>query len=190
MTNGNKILIGILLSFVVLLLGAIVVGIGSYISAHNYGVTAEKELEAKYADMENVLAQYSIKVKEAVQIPSMKVEDLERVTREAMSGRYGDQGSKAVFQWIQENYPGQVTDELYAGIQRLIEAGRNKFEARQTGFIDSKRAYETSLGLFWRGLWLKIAGYPKIDLDALKLISSEHAQQTFETGVDRGLQLR
>lgn len=166
------------------------VGVVSYISNYNYGNRAEEGLVAEYTNMENILATYSLKVKEVAQVPGMKTEDLERVTREAMSGRYGEDGSKAVFQWINENYPGQVTDELYVQIQQVMEAGRNEFKNAQTKFIDSKRAYRTNLGYFWKGLWLRIAGYPKIDLEGFKIISSGHAQKAFETGVDEPIEIR
>jgi hypothetical protein len=72
----------------------------------------------------------------------------------------------------------------------MIEAGRNKFENAQTRFIDAKRTYETNLGYLWKGTWMRIAGYPKINLDDYKIITSKHAKKTFETGVDEGVQLR
>ncbi|MBI2049047.1 MAG: hypothetical protein HYT29_01235 [Parcubacteria group bacterium] len=162
----------------------------SYITNYNYGNTAEKTIVAEYANMENILAQYSLKVREAAQVPGMKTEDLGKVMREAMTGRYGKDGSTAVFQWIKENYPGQVSDALYVQIQQIIEAGRNKFENAQTKFIDTKRVYETNLGYFWKGFWLRTAGYPKIDLATFVVISSEHAQEAFKTGVDKGVNLR
>ncbi len=162
----------------------------SYITNYNYGNMAEKTIVAEYANMENILAQYSLKVEEAAQVPGMKTEDLTKVMREAMTGRYGKDGSKAVFQWIKENYPGQVSDALYVQIQQIIEAGRNKFENAQTKFIDTKRVYETNLGYFWKGFWLGVAGYPRIDLAKFVVISSEHAQDAFKTGVDKGVKLR
>lgn len=173
----------------VLLALALVIG-GSYVSNYNYGNSAEKTIQAEYKNMENILAQYSLKVKEAAQVPGMKTDDLVRVTKEAMSGRYGENGSQAAFQWIKENYPGQVSDELYTQIQQIMEAGRNKFENAQTHFIDTKRQYETNLGYLWKGMWLRIAGYPKINLDDYKIISSGHAKKAFETGVDEAIQLR
>lgn len=162
----------------------------SYISNYNYGNEAENQIKAEYSNMENILAQYSLKVSEAAQVPEMKVEDLSRVTKEALSGRYGPNGSQAIMQWIQENYPGNVTDALYVQIQQIIEAGRDKFENTQTKFIDTKKVYETNLGYFWKGLWLRIAGYPKINLNDYKIISSEHAVEAFEKGVDTPVKLR
>ena len=173
------------------LVGVLVfVGVGSYVSNYNYGNQAEKTIDAQYKNMENILAQYSLKVTEAAQVPTIKTDDLAKITKEAMTGRYGKDGSKAVFQWIQENYPGQISDGLYVQIQQMIEAGRNKFENSQTKFIDTKRAYETDLGYLWKGFWLRVAGYPKIDLAKYVIISSEHAQDAFKNGVDKGIKLR
>lgn len=177
------VVIGILLSIVV-------VAAGSYISNYNYGNRAEKNISAQYTDMENVLAQGSLKVKEVAQVPGMMADDLARVSREAISGRYGAEGSKAVVQWIRENYPGKIDPSLYTNVQRVIESFRDKFENSQRTFIDAKRSYETNLGYFWKGFWLWLAGYPKLDLNSLKIISSEHAQDAFRTGVDTGIQLR
>lgn len=174
------------------LVGVVMIGatlFGQYVSAYNYGNKTEKTIAATYENNENILAQYSTKVSEAVQIPKMKTKDLVEVTTAAMQGRYGEDGSKAVFQWIQENYPGQVTDALYVNLQQMIEAGRNKFENGQTKLIDQKRGYETALGSFWQGLWLGFAGYPQIDLNDYAIISSNHAQAAFETKIDNGLNL-
>lgn len=170
----------------------VLVVVSSYIGAYNRGVGFETTIEAQYKDMENVLAQYSLKVKEAVQIPGLKADDLSRITKDAMSGRYGANGSKAAFQWIKENYPGQVTDELYSKIQTLIEAGRNKFENHQRIFIDQMRAYKAEQRYFWSGFWMRLAGYPSAEFIRAdyKIISSEHARESFESGVDKGLKLR
>jgi hypothetical protein len=71
-----------------------------------------------------------------------------------------------------------------------MEAGRNKFENAQTKFIDTKRAYETNLGYLWKGMWLRTAGYPTINLDDYKIVSSGHAKKAFETGIDEAIKLR
>lgn len=162
----------------------------SYISNYNYGNEAENQIKAEYSNMENILAQYSLKVAEASQVPSMKTDDLSRVIKDAFSGRYGANGSQAVFQWIKENYPGEVTDGVYIPIHQLIEAGRNKFENAQTKFIDTEKVYVTNLGYFWKGFWLRVVGYPKINLDDYKIISSSHAVEAFETKVEKPIQLR
>jgi hypothetical protein len=166
--------------------------VSSYYGAYNYGADAETTIETEYANMENILAQYSLKVVEVAQVPNMKTEDLKEVMEAAFTGRYGADGSQATFQWIQENYPGAVTDATYVQIQQVMEAGRNKFENAQTKFLDTKRPYVATLkkDLFLSdGWWLAIGGYPKIDLDEFVIISSEHASEAFETKIDQGIKL-
>lgn len=166
-----------------------IVGFSSYVSNYNYGNRAENTIKAEYKNMENILAQYSLKIAEAAQIPSMQTEDLIKIFSNTLPARYGEGGSKATFQWLQEQNP-QLDQTTYLKLQTMIEAGRNKFENTQTRFIDTKRVYETNLGYLWKGFWLGVAGYPKINLDDYKIISSNHAVETFETGIDQGIKLR
>jgi hypothetical protein len=154
---------------------------GSYVSANNYGNAMEQQLQAKLEDNENVLAQYGQKISEMAQVPAMYTDDLTKVTREAIQGRYGEGGSKAVFQWIKEQNP-TIDASLYGRIQQAIEAGRNEFKNSQTQLLDIRRSYQTALGNFWQGLWLRVAGYPKTDLSKFKAVSTERAGRAFETG--------
>lgn len=180
-----------LLAVVVLaaVLGVGVTLVGSYVSAYNYGNRAEKEIQAQHTNLQNILGQYSLKVSEAVQVPEMYKNDLKEVVTAAIQGRYGENGSQATWQWIREQNLG-VDVSVYKQIQQLIEAGRDKFENAQTKFIDVKRGYETNLGYLVRGTFLSVAGYPRIDLAALTIVTSQHAVDTFETGLDTGLKLR
>jgi hypothetical protein len=170
---------------------AVIVGTGvtSYVTNYNYGNEAERTIEAEYENLSNVLGQYSLKIKEAAQIPAMQTEDLATLFTGALDARYGAGGSQAAMQWIQEQNP-QLDQATYLKIQQMIEAGRNKFENHQTKFLDTKRVYETNLGYLWTGTWLRIAGYPKIDLDEMNIVTSTHAKQALETGVDEGMNLR
>lgn len=186
-TNESKLLAWMVpLLFVAFFLGVPAV---SYIGAVNYGASAENGVKAAYDDMKNILGQYSLKVAEAAQVPAMYRDDVKVVVDAAIQGRYGDGGSKAMFQMLREQNPS-LDASVYKQIQQIIEAGRNQFQNSQTIFIDKKRAYETSLETFWRGLWLRIAGFPKIKLDDYKVISSDHADAAFTSGKDQPVKLR
>lgn len=161
----------------------------SYVSAFNYGNEAEQSLVAKYDNMQNILGQYSLKVMEAASVPAMYKDDMKDVMTSVMSARQGEGGSKAAFQWFKE-HDINLDSSLYAKIQTIIEAGRNKFQNAQTGFIDAKRAYTTNLGYLWKGFWMARAGYPKLDLDDYVIISSGHAKQAFESKVDTAIKFR
>lgn len=163
----------------------IAVVVGSYVSAYNYGNTAENELKAIKENNQNILAQYTQKVQEAAQVPSMMKDDVKEIVTAALSGRYGADGSKAVFQFIKEQNP-TVDPQLYRKIQQIIEAGRDEFKVSQTRLIDAKRAYSTNLGYLWKGMWMRIAGYPKINLDDFKAVTNDYAAKAFATGKEDG----
>lgn len=185
MNAGTKILISVLGIIAVI----VAIFAGSYVSNYNYGNKTENTIKAEYKNMENILAQYSLKVMEAGQVPSMYKNDMKDVMTSVMAARMGKSGSRAAFQWFKEHNIN-LDAGMYRQIQQIIEAGRNKFENAQTKFIDTKRAYNTNLGYLWKGTWLKVAGYPKINLDDYKIITSGHAQKSFSTGVDEGIKLR
>jgi uncharacterized protein (UPF0333 family) len=157
----------------------------SYVSAVNYGADVESNLKAAKENNENILAQYGQKLTESVQVPDMARDDLVKVLKAAIQGRYGPDGSKAAFQMIKEQNLG-TDPKLYQKIQQLIESGRDEFKQGQTKMVDIKRNYEKSLNLFWRGIWLRMAGFPKLNLDDFKIVSTDYAQDAFKNGKESG----
>lgn len=180
----NKTLVVGLVGAAVLGILALVIG-GSYVSAFNRGNVMEQQIKAQYEQNQNVLAQYGQKVQEIASVPAMYRDDLKEVVTAAMQGRYGADGSKAVFQWIKEHNVN-FDSTLYTKIQQTIEAGRNQFQNEQEKLIDIKRQYETQLGYFWGGMWLRIAGYPKINLADYKVVKTDAAVEAFTTGKEKG----
>ena len=172
-----------------LIVGAIAaVLIGSYITNYNYGNRAEKQIVATHTDNRNVLAQYSTRIMEMAQVPDMYKNDVMEIYEAALTGRYGDNGSQAMFQWLKEQNP-QIDASLYTKVQQSMEAGRNQFQNSQTKLIDLKRGYETRLGSFYSGFWLGVAGYPTIELADYNIVVNDHSNNAFETGIDNGIQL-
>lgn len=161
----------------------------SYISAYNTGNRMEQTIKATYQNNENILAQYGQKVIEAAQVTELQRDDLTQVVEAAIQGRYGADGSKAVFQMITEQNP-TLDSTVYVQLQRIIEAGRNEFQQNQTIFLDQKRIYETALGSFWQGMWMGVAGYPKINLAEYTIISTERASDAFKTKKEEAIKLR
>jgi uncharacterized protein (UPF0333 family) len=185
----NKTLIGVAVFLGVFVLLPAFVGISSYISYANYGNSTENLIEATYTNNKNILAQYGQKIAEIAQVPAMYRDDLNKVTTDAIQGRYGKDGSKAVFHMLKEQNP-TLDSGMYRQIQQAIEAGRNEFQAAQTKEIDIIRQYKTVLGNVWSGLWLKIANYPKIDLTKFQPVSTDRANDAFSTGVEAPIKLR
>lgn len=179
-----------LIAAIVLIGGLVTVVIGSYASAKTYGATTEASLRAAQKDSLNVFAQAGQKIREVAQLPKIYADDVSRVTREAIEGRYGPDGSKAAFQWLQEQNP-QLDPAIYAEVSQTIKSSRRDFENAQRRQIDVQRQYEAALGSFWRGFWLNIAGYPKEDLSKFTIVSTTEADEAFRTKQEAGpIQLR
>lgn len=162
----------------------------SYSSAVAFGVQQEEGIKATYDNNRNILANYTTRIGEMAQIPEMARDDLSKVITDAFEGRYGENGSQASVQLIVEAYPGAIDPVLYRNIQTAMEAGRIEFRDNQTKLIDQKRTYQQNLSYVFKGTFLRMAGYPKINLDEFKVISSTQADQSFATGIDDGVQLR
>lgn len=185
---------GSALAAVLVVVGVLVALVGfivmSYVSAHNTANAFEQQIKAVYSNNQNVLASYSQKVVEAAQVPTMMTDDIVRVTREAIGGRYGPDGSKAVFQMLREQNP-QLDPQLYRKVQQLVESGRDEFKNSQTRLIDVKRSYETALGTFMQGKFMRMAGYPTINLDDYKIVVNDRTENAFKTGKESSpIQLR
>jgi hypothetical protein len=187
-TGSAIVVVVVAILAMILAIGALAVV--SYVSAANQGNEMEMGLKATFDNNRNLMAQYSQKVMEAAQVPAMARDDLLKLTKAAIEGRYGEKGSQAVFQMITEQNP-TVDGALYRKIQQIVESGRNEFQNGQTRLIDQKRAYETQLGYVWKGFWMHLAGYPKVNLAEYKIVTTDRTESSFKAGREEApLQLR
>lgn len=185
----NKLFGLILLGVMFAILAVVGLLAMAYVSANNYGVAAESGIEAKYKDNQNVLSNYTAKIKEMAQVPDMYTDDLAKVVQAEMEGRYGENGSGAMMQWFQERQlPFDST--LYQNLQTAMEAGRNEFANNQRQLLDQLRVYENARNSIPQGWFLKMAGFPKKNLEEFKIITLGEVQQKFETGTDDVIDVR
>lgn len=180
---SSKVLTYIAIGAIALFVG------GNYISAANYGNRTEQALLTKVENNQNIYAQGTQAVMEIAQVPDMYLDAVSRVTKDAIEGRYGENGSRAVFQMLQEQNP-TLNPAMYDRIQAKILDFRNEFKTNQSEMLSMRQAYKTSLGNVWGGMWLKFAGYPKTDLKQFDIVTTEKAAQAFKTHRDTGIQLR
>lgn len=164
---------GILVFFVIGIIATI-------FGINNVCVTQEQTVIAQYDQNRNNYDNYFKKLKEVAQVPDMYVASFKKVYDGIMQGRYGADGSKAAFQWIQENNPS-FDSSMYRQIQEVIEAGRNSFEANQKSLLDKKRVYQTYLGQMPDGFFAKMLGFPRIDLNKYNIVTSAATETVFDT---------
>jgi hypothetical protein len=185
MGTGMKVLLGLLV------VGLLFVGVtvSSIIGINNSLVAQEQGLEAQYKQNQNNYDNFTKKIVEVAQVPEMYRDDLEKVTKSAIAGRYGDGGSKAVFQFIKEQNP-QIAPDIYVKIQQVIDAGRTSFESEQKMLLDKKRMYLTDLKSFPTNMVASILGFPKIDLNKIDIVTSDKTEKAFTDKKADSIKLR
>lgn len=177
-----------LLSIIAIIVVFVLTGVGAYVSNANYGNEIEQSIAAQYKEEQNIRSNYFKKVTEIVQVNEMYKDHFKELIDAAIEGRYGTDGSKAAFQFIQEQNP-TLDAAVYTKLQQVIESGRNEFKNSQSVLIDMIRTYKTNLGYVWKGWWLRLAGYPKINFDDYKLILDANTNEVFRTGEEAPLEL-
>ena len=163
----------------VVLVGAIVVW---GISIYNGLIRFENQIEAVDQDMQNVHASIFQQMKQQ----GVAVEEYGQMVIEAIdtaiSGRYGDGGSKAAFQWLQEQNP-TISPEIMGKLQASIEAGYNKFEATQRTKLDVVREYKNATQVFPESRVARLFGFPRKSWDELgRIVTSSQTKQDFGSG--------
>lgn len=174
-----KVIFSLLVALIVITL----IPVMSYITYNALGVNQETAIKAQFSQNKNLRSSYIKKIKEAAQITEMQTQDLSKIIESALTARYGDEGSKALFQAIQEQNP-TLDQSTYIKLQNIIAAGRDELAVSQALLIDKKAAYERSLQYVWSGLWLKLAGFPKIALDDYRVVTDSNTEEVFTTGTD------
>lgn len=177
------------IAIVAILVALAGVAFTGFVSARTYAIDQETLIKKVYNNNKNILGTYTNKVREMAQVPDMYAADLERVMTKVMLARMGDGGSKAVMQWFKEaNIP--FDSSLYTKLQQAMEAGNNEFQANQTRLVEVKEDYVQNQQYLWRGFWMRVAGYPKIDLDEYKIVVAEDTEQAFKEGKRAPIKLR
>ena len=154
--------------------------VSAVFSFRTEAISLEENIKAQYSQNQNNYDNMWKRFKEVSQVTDLYSGDLKKLYDGAITARYGEEGSKAMFQWIREQNPN-LDVAVYTKLQTVIESGRVSFEADQKQLIDKKRVYEVLLRSN-RALFVNwILKFPKIDLTKYDIVISEATSDAFET---------
>lgn len=165
------------------------------ISKRNAFVRIENNIVTSYDESKNVHSNYVLRIQEMAQVPKMATKQLSEIIKASNEGRYGADGSKAVFQFLKEQNPN-IDQSLFTNIQKEMVGGRLDFQSKITRVIDNKKVAYNMLDDTVGGFILKdILGMPRKNIgydggkDDYPVIMSETSVETFKTGVDKGVNI-
>lgn len=185
----------IFVGFLSLIFVSILIFVGVAISKRNSFVRVENNIEAAYENSKNVHSNYVLRIQEMAQVPKMATKQLSEIIQASNEGRYGADGSKAVFQFLKEQNPN-IDQSLYTNIQKEVTGGRRDFEAKMTLVIDNKKVARNMLDDTIGGFILKdIFDMPRKNIgyeggkDDYPVVMAESSAETFKTGIDKGVNI-
>jgi hypothetical protein len=175
----------IALAVFLLFIALAVVSAISYFNAYDLGNRTETELQAVQRNNKNIYAQGTQAIMEIAKVPKMYAKNLQDIVTAEIQGKYGKDGSQATMQWLQDR---QITlpETSYNEITQQIKAFRAKYEVNQTRLIDIDARWGYNLNSLWTGFWLKMAGYPKLDREQFKPITTDLTEEVYQRGTEKG----
>jgi hypothetical protein len=171
----------------VVLVFLLIYGFG-YIGFRNSANQYENSIVAQYQQNKNDYDNGWKKVVEVAQIPTMQMQQTKELYDSVMTGRYGDQGSKAFVQFIHEQNPN-LGPQVYLEIQQTVESFHGNFEASQKSLISKKQEYNnfitaTTDSIFynWIGNFPHLhVGVPNGSQDDYQIVTSDKTENDFKS---------
>jgi len=122
-------------------------------------------------------------ISQQVQLTEKYAEDFKEVYKGMLQGRYGEQGSQAMWQWIREQNP-QLDASMYKTVQNTIEAQREQFFVEQKKLISMDREHKNLRETF-PGSWF-VGDRPSVEFN---IITSQKTKIAAETGEENDVDL-
>lgn len=171
--------------FFSLLVAGAIWGVMQFIAAKDYAGKTEPALVAARDAARTKLGNIETTVVEIMQIDAANRDQAIELVRAAVTGRYGPNGSQAMFQSLQEaGIP--LDNKIKEQAARALEAGRRDYQVRQDLMMQRAADYQGQINTTIRGFFINMAGYPKINFADFKGVATKRADQAFERGYEEG----
>lgn len=175
-----------------MLIGLLAIGLVWVVNINNTLVTQEEGIVAANNSRKATLSNISQKIKEAIGVQDISVENIQKTVNEQIKLRSGADGLKATMLFLQENNIAP-SNALAEKIVNLIDQGREKFLREEKMMTDRKQVSCT-----YRGKQPNKLVINTFDLADLKIgckgtqddyapLMNDKAEESFRTGRDQGL---
>lgn len=172
-TMALKIGVGFAAFFLMLALIMFVMNI----SFQNTYERIDQDIKAQYKKIESNYEKMSRVILQQAGILNKYSTDFREIYKGMMQGRYGKDGSKAMWQWIKEQNP-QIDSTLYAKLMTTVEAQRTGFD-RQQQKVSAMVAESNKMLRTAPSKW-----FVEGEIKEAKIVSSSKTKVIMETGVD------
>lgn len=180
---------GVLISLIVVI-SIVVLAVAVLWSYANKATDYEVNINRFDQNTRNVLSSYTLKIREMAQVPEMYTADLRTIIQDTFQGRYGEDGSQAAFQWIQEQNH-QLDSSVHRELQLAMRSGRDEFRLAQDRKLEICADYER---LYTRPVSRAIIGfmgYPDSDIpNKCRIVIDQQTRDTFDSGIATEIRVR
>ena len=181
MQKGTKIIIGLMIGFIL----TIGLTIGWIVSIKFQAGTFENQITATNQNLQNVHSSVNkILTSSGITVKNFGETKIKAI-KESIA-RYADK-PQLMMQFVQEN-PQQIDSKLWENFQKQIEVQYTKFEMEQKLKISKSQEYKNFLDNTVRGNVANVVwSYPRAETLAImnQVIITEDSKETFETGIDK-----
>lgn len=137
----------------------------------------DQDIQAQYKKIESNYEKMSRVILQQAGILNKYSNDFKEIYKGMMTGRYGKDGSKAMWQWIKEQNP-QIDATLYAKLMTTVEAQRTVFDRAQQK-VSNMVAESNKMLKVAPSSWF-VDG----EIKEAKIVSSTQTKMITETGID------
>lgn len=188
-TDKKNTQVAVMFGFVLLGLLALIYFSFSF-HYHDFAADSENNIEKFDKASQTTLSNYTLTMRDKMQIQDIHLESFTKAVEAQMSGRYGDSGAKGLMLWITENnmpYDTTIVNEMAS----YATAGRAEFKLSQDRKNEYCTDFRKALDRRWSGWWIEHEGFPKKDIKKLcRMILDSDTTEAFEKGVVETIDLK
>lgn len=179
MSFGIRITIGLTIMTVLLAL----ICAGYVIGLNNTSLELRERVKAQVEVRDANFDKTWKVIKQQAQLTDKYAEDFKNVYKEMLQGRYGSDGSKAMWQWITEQNP-TLNSALYTTLAATIESQRQEFFYEQKKLISYNQEYVVYRKRIPNSLF--IGDDPNVEFN---IITSDVTREAAATGSENDITL-